>query len=106
MLIHGGTIRNGRLITVSVIGAYWISSIRSLRNTTSPGVTATSTPKVKALTSVWRTRNSPLPASMSSCSIFMPRTRLAPFSSKVCRISSGLVITKFEGERAPVSWRR
>ena len=33
--------------TVAVVGAYWMSSIRLLRNTTWPGVTATSRPTTK-----------------------------------------------------------
>ena len=38
--MHGGTIRSGRFATRDVVASYWISSIRSFRNTTLPGVTA------------------------------------------------------------------
>src|SRR5271165_750730 len=41
-MIQAGTIRIGSGLTCSVAGAYWISSIRRLRKTTSPGVTAKS----------------------------------------------------------------
>ncbi|MNR55732.1 hypothetical protein D3C85_1761650 [compost metagenome] len=40
MLTQGGTISSGFSYTSPVVGVYWISSIRSLRNTTSPGVQA------------------------------------------------------------------
>src|SRR6185437_13283965 len=46
-MIQAGTISTGSANTVSVAGLYWISSISSLRNTTSPGVMATSSPTVK-----------------------------------------------------------
>ena len=74
--------------------------MRSLRNTTLPGVFAMLTPTSKRSGSDWRILSSPRPASMSSASIFMPRTRLAPFSWIVVRMSSGFVARKFEGESA------
>ena len=43
-------------------------------------------------------RSVPRPASMSSASIFMPRTRLSPFDDSVSRSTSGLVSTKFDGD--------
>ena len=38
-MIQAGTIRTGSADTFAVVGSYWISSMRSLRNTTLPGVT-------------------------------------------------------------------
>ena len=46
MLIQGGTISSGRLNTSVVVGEYWISSIRSLRMMTLPGVAAMLTPSM------------------------------------------------------------
>jgi hypothetical protein len=43
-MIHTETISTGPAYTVSVVGAYWMSSIRWLRKTTLPGVTATVLP--------------------------------------------------------------
>ena len=43
-MIQAGTISTGSAWTVRVVGAYWISSISRLRNTTLPGVTATRWP--------------------------------------------------------------
>ena len=40
MLIQGGTISSGRLSTFSVVGAYWMSCIRSFWKITLPGVIA------------------------------------------------------------------
>ena len=59
MLIQGGTISSGRFSTCSVAGAYWISSMISLRNTTLPGVFAMLTPTSKACASDWRIFSSP-----------------------------------------------
>ena len=39
-MIHAGTMRMGSACTRGVAGEYWISSIRSLRSTTLPGVIA------------------------------------------------------------------
>jgi hypothetical protein len=47
-MIQAGTISSGSACTSPVTGAYWISSIRRLRNTTRPGVAATSMPGRKA----------------------------------------------------------
>jgi hypothetical protein len=43
-MIHAGTISIGSGRTVSVAGAYWISSMTLLRNTTLPAVAATFSP--------------------------------------------------------------
>ena len=69
MLIHGGTISSGRLNTVWVVGAYWMSSIRSLRKMTLPGVAARLTPSSNFDASAWRMRRVPRPAAMSSAII-------------------------------------
>ena len=66
MLIQGGKISSGRFNTFSVVGAYWISCIRSFWKTTLPGVTATFSPTRKLLSSVMRMRRSPLPRSRSA----------------------------------------
>ena len=55
-MIQAGTISTGSANTVSVVGLYWISSISSLRNTTSPGVMATSSPTVKRRRGAWAHR--------------------------------------------------
>ena len=41
-MIQAGTMSTGSRATLGVVGAYWISSMRSLRNTTDPGVAARS----------------------------------------------------------------
>ena len=99
MLIQGGKISSGRLYASDVDGAYWISSIRSLRKITLPGVLAMLTPSSKPRASTWRMRTLPLPASMSSASILSPRTKFSPLSASVARKSSGFVPTKFDGEK-------
>ena len=47
-MIQAGTISTGSARTVSVTGAYWISSIRWLRKMTLPGVVATFQPILNA----------------------------------------------------------
>jgi len=47
-MIHAGTIRTGSGLTSAVVGAYWINSIRRLRYTTLPRVTATLRPASNA----------------------------------------------------------
>ena len=100
MLIQGGTSSTGMRNTVSVDGEYWMSCISSFSNTTLPGVSARLRPISNLLASDWRNFSSPWPASMSSVSIFMPRTRFSPFDASVSRRTSGLVNTKLEGEIA------
>ena len=43
-MIQAGVISTGSAYTLGVVGEYCSSSIRRLRNTTLPGVTATSRP--------------------------------------------------------------
>ncbi len=102
MLIHGGTISSGVRSTFSVVGVYWISCISSFWKITLPGVVAMLTPTSRLDGSDWRMRSVPWPASISSASIFMPRTRLSPLDASVSRSTSGLVRTKFDGASALV----
>ena len=87
-----------------------MSSIRSLRKTTLPGVVAMLTPTSKVPGVDWRSFSLPRPASMSSASIFMPRTRFSPFCFK--RLAEELRIRRHEirgrqsaGELADVELR-
>ena len=66
MLIQGGMISSGRRFTVSVVGAYWISCIRSFWKTTLPGVVAMFSPILNAVMSVMLIASRPLPRSRSS----------------------------------------
>ena len=80
-MIHAGTIRMGSAWTLGVVGVYWISSIRRLRSTTLPGVTATSRPTTKRSVPA---AGAPLMArSRSSSALSAPRTRFVPCCSKV-----------------------
>ena len=91
--MHGGTISSGRSCTFAVVGAYWISWIRSFSNTTLPGVVATLRPTSNAVSSVIDTR----PRAKSCTNRRMPSTRLAPpLSSAVCS-ASGLVARQLAG---------
>ena len=54
MLIQGGTISSGRLSTVAVDGAYWMSCISSFSKITLPGVSARLRPTSNILGSDWR----------------------------------------------------
>ena len=90
--------------TFSVVGSYWMSCISSFWKITLPGVVAMLTPTARLVGSDWRMRKLPLPASISSASIFMPRTRLSPLEASVSRSTSGLVRTKFDGAIALVIW--
>ncbi|MNT49739.1 hypothetical protein D3C72_1866110 [compost metagenome] len=88
-MIHAGTMRIGSGWTVSVVGVYWISSIRRFFSTTLPGVTATSRPTTK-----FSVPAGGLPAAMrskSSRAWSMPRTRLAPPLSTVRCSTAGLL---------------
>jgi hypothetical protein len=100
LLIQGGTISSGRLRTVAVEGAYCRSCMRSFWKITLPGVVARLRPTANIDASDWRILRSPPPASMSSASMRMPRTRLSALLSSVSRSSSGLVSTKFDGDNA------
>ncbi len=100
MLIQGGTISSGRLSTVPVDGAYWMSCINWFSKITLPAVSARLRPTSNILASDWRILRLPWPASMSSASMCMPRTRFSALEVTVSRNSSGLVSTKFDGEIA------
>ena len=92
-MIQAGTISTGSAPTVAVVGAYWISSISALRNTTLPGVAARSPPTVKS--SVAR-RRAPLPGRAGNYAA-RPRgwrRRLA----RVASITSGLSQGTLDGE--------
>ena len=84
--MHGGIITTGRLCTVGVDGAYWISSISSLRKTTSPGVTARSRPTTNASASLIEMR----PRAASATRFAKPRARLAPSVSDRARDRLGI----------------
>ena len=61
MLIQGGTIRSGRLSTVAVDGAYWMSCISSFSKITLPGVSARLRPTSNILESDWRMLETAMP---------------------------------------------
>ena len=100
MLIQGGMISSGRFSTLSVTGVYWMSCINSFWKITLPGVIARFLPTANFDASDWRILRLPPPASMSSASMLMPRTRFSAFDESVSRITSGLVSTKFDGATA------
>ena len=96
-MIQAGTIRIGSGCTLSVVGAYWMSSISRLRNTTLPGVVARSLPTTNFSVP---TGGRPLAArSQSSTKFQKPRTRFCPASACVLARISGLVRTKLDGEK-------
>ena len=94
--MNGGTSSSGRVPTVAVLGAYWISSITSLRYTTAPGDVPTLRPTSNALSSVIEIV--PLPRSATKFS--MPSRRLSPRDSRSFSWASGFVDRKFAGDRA------
>ena len=67
---------------------------------TLPGVVARLRPTANIEESDWRILRSPPPASTSSASMCMPRTRFSALLVSVSRSSSGLVRTKFDGDSA------
>ena len=105
MLIHGGMISSGRRKTSCVAGWNWISCIRSVWNTTLPGVPATFLPSWNALSSVMLIRSCPSPFSRSASRLFNPLTRFWPPLARVSRSTCGLVMTKFDGASASTYWR-
>ena len=82
----------------SVVGWYWISSIRSLRNTTWPSAAAMLSPSLNGLVSTWRGQPPLLTTSLSMLRI--PRTTLWPPVSTARRKAAGLVGRKLVGARA------
>jgi hypothetical protein len=99
--MQGGTMTSGRACTVDVDGAYWISSISSLRNTTWPGVVARFLPTSYALSSLIVMR----PRAMSAARLAAPRARLAPSVRSASATTSGFVAAKFDGASASTNWR-
>ncbi len=94
--MQGGTITSGRRCTRAVVGAYWMSSIRSLRKTTLPGVTARLRPTANARSSLIVMR----PRRASSARLATPRMRLAPSVDSARFNASGLVAMKLVGASA------
>ena len=95
LLIHGGTTTSGRACTVSVVGAYWMSSMSSFRYTTEPLLAATLTPTVNAFLSTSAGR--PLLSRASSMTLRAPRCRFCPPVFIVSSITAGLRNGKFVG---------
>ena len=90
-MIQAGTMRMGSGCTVSVVGVYWISSIRRFCSTTLPGVMPTSRPTTK-----FSVPAGGLPVARrwkSSAAFCMPRIRLAPPCCSVRCSTTGLVAT-------------
>ena len=83
--------------TFSVVGAYWMSCIRSFWKITLPGVIARLRPTSNIEVSVWRIFRSPPPASMSSASMCMPRARLSALRAE--RLAQQLGIGQHEVRR-------
>ena len=106
MLIHGGTISNGRFSTFAVDGVYWISCISAFWSTTLPGVAAMFSPSLNWVLSVMLMRSwlSPL-RSRSPRRFSRPSSRLRPPVSSVARRTSGFVIAKLVGARASMYCR-
>ena len=98
MLIVGGMIISGTSCTVSVLGAYWISSKTSVRCTTAPGVAARFSPTVNFEVSTLAGRRGGVDTSRSR--FRAPFTRLAPPSSMVTFSAAGLDHKKFVGASA------
>jgi len=85
------TIRSGRLSTVSVDGANWMSCINSFWKITLPGVVARLRPTSNIEESDWAGFSArPPPLSMSSASMRMPRTRVVAFDVNVSRRQLGI----------------
>jgi hypothetical protein len=97
-MIQAGTMSTGSACTSRVVGVYWISSIRSLRSTTLPGVAARLPPTSKlsvpagAAPSVVRRR--------SSSQFSKPRSRFWPCSFCVRASNSGLLARWLDGDAA------
>ena len=94
--MQGGTITSGRRCTRAVVGAYWMSSISSLRKTTLPGVTARLRPTSNARSSLIVMR----PRCASATRLASPCTRLAPSVDSARFSTSGLVAMKLVGASA------
>ena len=89
---------SGTLRTLVVCGVYWISSKTSVRSTTSPGVTATSSPTAKASGStIDGTRGA---VAKSRAKRRPPATRLPPPVSMTRLSTLGFSAGLLLGERA------
>jgi hypothetical protein len=97
--MSGGTTSRGRCLTVGVLGRYSMSSATSSRSMTSPGVTARSTPTVKALRSVCD--GIPPLCRTSWGSWRAPRRRLAPAVSNARLRTAGLPGSLQHAHREP-----
>ena len=97
-MIQAGTISSGSSRTCGVVGAYWISSISSLRNTTLPSVTA----MFSAILKSSRPFNFSPRASRarSSARSEAPATKLAPAVRQAASRTVGLVQAKLTGASA------
>ena len=84
---------SGTSYTVSVLGAYWISSKTSLRCTTAPGVAARFSPTVNFEVSTLAASRGGV--DMSRSRFRAPFTRLAPASSIVTFSAAGFDHKKF-----------
>ena len=107
-MMHEGTISTGSGSTCSVCGLYWINSIRWLRNTTLPGVHATSWPTANSSGSSWSAAVSALAlraACTSSANSFTPWRRLSPCVAFALTSTSGLVAAQLDGDRASIHCR-
>ena len=103
-MIHAGTMSIGSGWTFSVVGAYWISSISRLRNTTLPGRHR------HVLADAGSFRADRRPAGLDAApspraSSASPGTRLSPPVSSVRRSTSGLVSRKLLGDTMSSSCR-
>ena len=105
MLIHGGTISSGRFITFSVVGEYWISSIRSFWSTTLPGVVAIFLPTSNAFMSVMPEGELALATLEILQQVVEALDQVLAAELDGGAQTSGLVITKLHGDIASTNWR-
>ena len=78
MFIHGGITSNGVRCTCPVLGAYWISCMRSFWKTTLPGVMARFRPTSKASSSLVLIFSWPPLSARSEIRLFRPSIRFLP----------------------------
>jgi len=97
-MIQAGTMSSGSSRTCDVAGAYWISSISSLRNTTLPSVSAMFSPILK--TSSPFNLSPRASRTRSSASSDAPAAKLAPAVRQVASRTVGLVQAKLAGASA------
>ena len=95
-MIHALTMSTGSACTVGVVGAYWMSSMSSLRRITLPGVVATSCPGLNA--SVPAGGSPRAPRAKSSTPRAAPVARLTPQVAAVLCSTCGLVAKMLAGE--------